>query len=178
MSKIFIIEGADNTGKTCLAKFLAQQFRPAVYFHFDKTENLVQAGAMHDYHYSVLKNMVWVTEHLNLRVVLDRGWLSELVYGQAIGPVERLANFRHQSFQELLKDVDVTYIYAKCLSSRERHVKEEHDHQKYSLLDYDKIVLGYDRLFEALGRSPANKIVTYNMDEQGAELSKFAASLV
>lgn len=75
MKGIIILEGADCSGKSTLARFF-QKHHGARVLHLRWNSNLWR------YHTAAVRlAMKWADESL---VVLDRSWLSELVYGEAM----------------------------------------------------------------------------------------------
>lgn len=179
-SNLFIIEGADNTGKTTLAKFLAKHLWDrgiqATYFHFDHFGRL--SDCMYDYMLSVHQNIRWCVENLGSTFVLDRSWPSEYVYGRVIGPPERVMQFNHLHHRDLLAPLSPIYIHADCDSALGRHMGSDHDHAKYSPLDFNDIKLGYGEWANAMLRSPATKMLRYDLDMSGHELQKYCDILL
>lgn len=76
MKGIVILEGPDCTGKSTLARKLVETFN-GVYIHATWSEQL--ARAMWDYHLQIVNDAVRQCD--DRLVVVDRLWLSEVIYG-------------------------------------------------------------------------------------------------
>lgn len=175
MNKFIIIEGPDNTGKTTLAKFLANQRvkegKRAIYFHFNRFGEL--GRAMHDYQLSVHANLAWCMEYLDTSIILDRSWPSEVIYGSVIGPRERMNKFCAQRIQDEFGEIEPIYVHACAISGLARHLQDQaHDHVNYSMVEYQNLCRAYSELFNNMRKSPSANVVNYDMDVQGANLSK------
>lgn len=75
MHGIIVIEGADATGKTTLAKYLCEQFN-GEYIHLTR----VPAEELWEYHMEAVERVI--RRAANQVVVLDRTWISEQIYEQ------------------------------------------------------------------------------------------------
>ena len=81
MKKLFVLEGPDCSGKSTLARAL-QKKTNGVIFH--ASGNKLLWPVMHEYHQSIIDNAFAVLEHHD--VIIDRLWLSELVYHRVLRP--------------------------------------------------------------------------------------------
>lgn len=173
--RIIVIEGADNTGKTTLAKFIANKWsaagHPTIYFHFDHTERL--GRAMFDYMRSVHENLLWCHDNLGHSVVLDRSWPSEIIYGTVIGPPERLVEFEHEKIRAMLNG-KVVYVHASCQSGTQRHLNDSaHDHSLYTPREYADLRMAYGQWGRNLGKS--SPMCKYDMDIAGSQLDMYCS---
>ena len=174
-NRFIIIEGADNTGKTTLGKFIANRWtsilkHPAIYFHHNRTERL--GRAMYDYMYSVIENLLWCYDNLGQSVILDRAWPSELIYGTVIGPPERLVEFKHERLRAMIARTRHIYVLSDCQSGMGRHMEDhEHAHTIYSPKEYLDIRAKYNEWEKSVQKS--ERLERYDMDEHGRALSTF-----
>lgn len=168
-TKFIIIEGPDSSGKTTLAKYVAQTLtrraKPATYFHLDYSPKL--AAAIQDYMESVHQNLLWSWEHLNLNVVMDRGWPTEAVYALGLNDTVRQVAFKANVLRDMVKRAQPVYIYCQCTSSLGRHQQEKKDSYQYSMLDYQRISHTYDQWWLNMRRNPGEQHFVYDLDRDG-----------
>ncbi|CAB4182407.1 Tmk Thymidylate kinase [uncultured Caudovirales phage] len=163
--KLIILEGADGVGKSTLGKFLAQYFN-GVYFHCTATKLLIPA--MHDYQQNVLEN---VTDNICLgrTVILDRFWISEMIYGGVLRP-NNPHGFSWQHFASECRDLDPIYVICSCESAIQRHVEHKDPAHPYEDSTYDKIFREYKAHWDVNKNTP--NYMLYDMDHQGACLDR------
>lgn len=175
INRFIIIEGADNTGKTTLGRFIANRWssilhHPTIYFHHNRTELL--SRAMYDYMYSVMENLLWCYKELGQSVVLDRSWPSELMYGAVIGPPERLVEFNYGRLRQMLAETNHLYVLADCQSGMVRHLEDHnHGHSLYSPKEYIDIREKYHEWANRMRK--LEKVELYDLDRHGHSLTTF-----
>ena len=159
MSRLFIIEGADSTGKSTLAKKLAY-YAVGMYIHASGRPAF--HPIMEAYHLDIVE-----TARQNLlngcTVIIDRHWPSEFAYGSILRP-QVSATYSFQRVHEALDPLRPEYIYCRSPRAFERHqtLHKESDHC-YTEEQYKQIVAKYDLLF---GDVPHR---LFNLDTMGLE---------
>lgn len=164
MPGLFIVEGADATGKTTLAKKLAAHLRGA-YWHSDGNKELFPC--MTAYQQSVIENAKYYLLERDMDVVIDRHWPSEYVYSR----VFKRPLFDHTKLQLQLRELGATYIYCMDEDSVERHEQNIDDAHPYDREQYLEIRKGY---FELMMANVVNEhTVQYNLIRHGNSLPTF-----
>ena len=161
--KLIILEGADGVGKSTLGKFLAQYFN-GFYFHCTATSALIPA--MRDYQQNVMENVI---DNISLgrTVILDRFWISEMIYGGVLRP-NNPHGFSWQHFAKQCRDLDPMYVIAICESAIQRHKEHKDPAHPYEDSTYDKIFREYQAHWDVNHNMP--NYMLYNMDELGHSL--------
>lgn len=190
---IIIIEGADGTGKTALAKKLCEELN-AEYIH--ATWNRELDSRMVEYQMGIV---CYAAKHYSITscpVIIDRLWLSEAVYGQI---------FRSGSKMPWLGAVIDRWISCMrgfniiCLSSDLKAHKDRFEKLKENRSEmYDdvtKVVELYNKFWfggDSMGLQPgymreiidmggANRIngyVKYEIEKEGQDLFGFVNNIV
>jgi thymidylate kinase len=150
MSKLFIVEGVDGSGKTTLAKKLTQLTR-GVYLHASGRTDIHQC--MQAYHHELLKT---AEQNLDLgapAVILDRHWPSELCYGAILRPHHPYP-YDAKGMVNLCHALGAVYIYCNGTAGIDEHHKthaqSDHHYQQTELV---KVNIEYAILFEDLSKS-------------------------
>ena len=179
--RLFVIEGADCTGKSTLARYIANKFN-AAYFHATWSPNLNLA--MGDYLSNMTENAKVCLTVSGLDVVMDRHWPSEYCY--ALGLNRQSPMIDYAKLNQALVDLDVTYIF--CFRSNPQLAIAMHDANKdikhpYTREEYLSVYKEYLNLF-GLGSQkkllPENtKIALYCIDTYNSEakMQVFVADL-
>ena len=96
---IILLEGADGTGKTTLANYIAKELNGMVFHAIYRPEINMEV-----YHKDLL-TFARVFSNMGIPIILDRWALSEIVYGNIFrdGPSYDAETLLHQD--------DITYIY-------------------------------------------------------------------
>lgn len=102
---IYLLEGPDGTGKTTFAKYLVnkaiEEKRTCLYFHCTNTSSKYKSP---DEGYSILLEDLKHYKELDYDIVLDRAWISNIIYTKVFEPVkDRVSEFL---CKELLKVTD------------------------------------------------------------------------
>jgi len=170
MSRLFILEGLDSTGKSTLSKSLAHE-RRAAYFHAGGHRDL-HAG-MYAHHCVILESAEVNLEN-GLDVVIDRLWPSELAYATVLRP-QLVDKYVFAYIRDKLRSLDVTYIY--CYSEnvieayeRYRVTHLSHDHAVFKHLtpeQYSAINTEYRLIFDNVMHVP------YRLEVEGKNIIDF-----
>jgi hypothetical protein len=132
---IYVIEGPDGTGKTTLARFIADSLKASIiHCSYDKDWD------MKEYHTDVMESALVLNEYKS--VIVDRWAISEEVYGKV---------FREGPSYDTSELIDrykryITWIYCRNDDAIENHFKNKEI--RYELYDdmtevvelYDSIV--------------------------------------
>lgn len=175
MSKLYIIEGPDCSGKTSLAKFICR-VKPAAYFHASGAKSLHLA--MLDYHLSIIESAK-VTLEMGINVVLDRLWPSEYVYGQVLRSHVSDRVYDFQKVLVALEDLHPTYVWCCDDLIHTRHQEQADPDHPYDVSEFSTIVAEYRDLAEDWGclASPicvsTQRCVNYSIIDHGNDLKKF-----
>jgi thymidylate kinase len=146
--KLFILEGADSTGKSTLARHLAKRLQ-AAYLHASGHRTLYEA--MHAHH-AALINDAKVNLTNGVSVVMDRSWPSEVVYGSVLRP-EHQFRFDPVAMQRMLHPLRPTYIHCRTDENSWKlylDCHDEHDKEQFHRLEktqYEAIAQQYDQFF-------------------------------
>jgi len=149
--KLFIVEGCDATGKSTLAKHLAQKLG-AAYFHSSAKGAL--KVAQKDYLFNILDSVEQTMYGSNLPVVLDRHYLSEMCYapvmrprGQPIlaGEIVSINKSLVPTGEMFARIQQLNPIYIVCLSDKalENHRENVDKDHPYSDAQYVAIYNNY-----------------------------------
>lgn len=180
MSKLYIVEGPDCSGKTSLCMGISH-IMGAAYMHAsgDKCFHT----CMLQYHMSIIRSAKKTLQN-GISVVLDRLWPSEYVYGQVLRPSVSERFYDFPQIFEALKDLDVTYIFCGDDEVIERHRQQRDDDHPYSDSQFQVIVDAYKMLEEEmvselpiplLQGMPAKKfnVKHYSIKEHGQDPATF-----
>lgn len=170
MSRLFIIEGVDSTGKSTLARTLALELQ-AVYLHSSGHRDL--HPAMFAYHGDMLK-LAEINLHMGHDVVMDRHWPSELAYATVLRP-EMVSQYDFEEMQSRVFRLRGTYIWCcnpNYVTYEQSHIG--HDpaafHQQTSG-QYYTIHSQYQEIFRRVEH------MTYDIMTDGQDLEKYIASI-
>ena len=138
---MIIVEGIDGVGKTTLVDYIVEQGLEKHHFDYDE-KNM-----------DLYKKYMRVLNSSNLNKVLDRSFISEMVYGPVIRGKSKL---ELEQFKRLLLEykksrTSIIYLTAPkeiLLKRREKDLTDFEMIQKF----YDKLNLKYD------------KVMSYSMD--------------
>jgi thymidylate kinase len=168
--KLIIVEGPDECGKTTLVNQLTKAYH-LVPFHCTASKKLFPALA--DYHWNILDNVkLMLAEGHN--VILDRYFLSELVYGSIMGR----GNHYNKTALELHKEViklDCLFIFCSSEGAWNRY-KQGHVDPAHSLNEeqYKQITNTYEQIsaiyIPKLG-------IKYRIEIEGNNITEFISSI-
>ena len=194
MPKLIILEGPDCCGKTTLARDLVTKLR-AAYLHntyiekfsktvwdyrFNRPYEMLDTPAQYDssvycpyvflYHEELLRQ-AFLNLELNRHVVMDRCWLSELVYTTCLRKVSDelllpwINKLTNQLTTRIIDGEHIDYSFVFCLSEkgREIHEAQRDEAHPYTSEQWDDLYKSYQSL--ALAMSPRNRCFTYDLDD-------------
>jgi len=175
MSKLIIVEGADCTGKSTLAKFIARELR-AAYFHAVGKKNLHQG--MTEYHVNMVENALVCLDVSDMNVVFDRHWPSEVVYGQIL----RVAmHDRYYEIHKVLHMLDMVkpthelhYIFCTSNEAHNRQMVDQTDHP-YTSEEFAQIYGEYEALRSRLPQNEFN-VHYYHLETHGSDIHGYLKS--
>ena len=166
---IIFMEGPDGTGKTNIAKALAEKYDMKVYkneaefrlYDEDSTNkfvNLLRYSGPAEYH---------MVKLLSPDIIFDRNYISEYAYSKAFNRETDLALIK--AFDSLYSKLNSMIIYC---------YKQEYKNYKDDFIDLEKINeidLAYRSYFNTINTLPIYKIdtTTENLPEQVRFLSAF-----
>lgn len=161
--KLVVLEGPDRCGKTTLAKYLARQAN-AVFLHQTYLGKDAHCGATCEkYHDNILDNVDVNIYQLNKKVILDRHWISEMIYGRVMG--RDISGFDWKKKHERIKDMGGIYIICSSSCAVARMVEEKKD--EYTIAQFAKIELAYANIADAFGMDGFFK---YDLEKHGHNL--------
>lgn len=165
--QLFVIEGPDCTGKTSLARFIANKLN-ACYMHSTWTPAL-NGQAQSDYLRSTLNNANVCLSVSGLDVVLDRHWPSEVCYHKTFRPEQPVVMIQ-EFFASLTK---ATYVFCgginRSIAIERQLAKADNRWTKEQLI---KLHAEYIRCFSNLCATE-EKIHNYSIEEHGDKLDGF-----
>jgi hypothetical protein len=170
MRKLIIVEGPDASGKTTLAKFIARKHN-GLYVHMSGHKEY--HPIMTTYHRDWLDNIEWNVKSTGSLVVLDRTWLSELIYGSIFRPNAPL--FPFQEFQERIMLMGGLYII--CAGNSDLHEANKNKDHPYSREDYIKICSGYKKWFQERLLEGNQDVINYFITHDGANIDQYCELL-
>ena len=175
MNKLIIVEGPDRSGKTTLAKYIAEQTK-GIYIHASGDKTL-HAGMM-AYHKSILHTAAFARQQGHM-VVLDRLWPSESVYGELLRPT----NLGHVAYDyQVMRgnciSLKAQYVFCIPEDAVERHRQDPDHTHPYTDDQFRQIVEGYRYLANLLKTSPGEPIIEYNVNKHGSDMRTFISSLL
>lgn len=150
MKNIYILEGADGTGKTSLSKLLSSSLK-LPYFHFGAPDPSLQDN------YGNLYQYISVLDNLKTSAVWDRGLISHLFYEKLRRNNE--PNYRGVS-DMLTNSHNFRFIFILCLrdwddsiyqSNKDHYTSLEQAKKEFSLFKYFtvKYLSSYEHYYEA-----------------------------
>lgn len=135
---IYILEGADGTGKSTLANEIAKQKHGQVLHpYYDKTWN------MEKYHIAFIESAILFANE-GIPVILDRWAPSEFVYGDVFrnGP-----SFDTSKLIEKYQDLITEWIYCRNDNAIENHLKNKETREEM-FDDMSQVVTKFDYYIE------------------------------
>ena len=138
------IEGADQSGKTVLCNKLSELLGFPIQ-HF--TKPTPGTDLVIEYTEPVL---------LNGPLILDRSYVSELVYGDIFRGGSGISANSKDLIESILNDNNCILVYLK----RENYVWEDRE-EMYTKSDNDKVIVKYDEVFPRIG-IPKMQIDAFN----------------
>jgi hypothetical protein len=163
MGRLIIIEGPDASGKTTLARYIANKHQSPV-FHSTWTPRL--ASGIYDYMSNVLDNAEWCLKNLNAPYyILDRGWPSETVYA----PVFK-RSFTTGDLWERSKNLGAINIL--CLGNIERYKQNIDPAHPYKVDEYLSIMQGYHRWNDDMCKLDQTPYI-YTIESYGHDIGMF-----
>ena len=167
--RLFIIEGPDCTGKTSLARFIANKLN-ACYMHSTWTPAL-NGQAQSDYLKSTLNNAKVCLAVSVLDVVLDRHWPSEVCYHKTFR-FEQPPIIVQEFFASMIA-MDVIFIFCGG-TNREPSIQRqlEKSDNTWTREQLIKLHSEYIRCFSNLC-ADACSCYSYSIEEHGDKLDGF-----
>lgn len=167
MSRLIILEGADCTGKTTLAKALAL----AGFSYQHSSGNPKLLAVAEEYHMAVLESAK-VCLNCGQNVVLDRHWVSEVVYAEVMG---RETLYQWKKIRDELTVLPVLYVHCNSPSAITRMVAHSNEHT-YTTAQFKKIEHRYNTLmYPAFLGGP---VMDYVMETDGKDLEAYICRLL
>lgn len=163
----YIFEGPDGVGKTSLGKFIANQKR-GFYIHMTG-----QIGNQARYHHSVLQFIKWNLTNSDIPVILDRCWISDMIYGPYTNPNEQ-GMFPYKEHDKAIQEMNGLYIICDSNTVMERHKEQPDTDHPYPEHVFEKIIRGYQDL--AISMSSRDDVVFYNLEDHGADMPNWIAA--
>lgn len=166
--RLFIIEGADGTGKTTLAKFIARKLG-AAYFHATGHKSL--HAAMPAYHHNILDNAKVCMEVSGISVVLDRHWPSEECYGRTLR-FEKFVTSAYSIGEMFAKATTLKAMHVFCFSDTAlmRQCANPDPTHPYTMEQYKKVYEEYLRVAKHMWSDTGCYL--YNLEQSGSNLDK------
>lgn len=150
--KLIIIEGPDRTGKTTLGKYFVKRLydrgQNAVYLKAVYTARL--ASAMFDYQTNLLDIAQWNIENTDSRVIIDRHWPSNAIYGTICN---NQIVFQTGSFQDRIEKLGGIYIFADTDACEEANAREPDLRNPTTSDQFIRVRDAYKGLAEMLART-------------------------
>lgn len=159
---ILILEGADCTGKTTLARALCKALNGA-YLRSEGYPALCKPEVMSVY-YRAVRNLVFENAAVQGRpVVLDRHWPSQVVYGAVLNrPI-----YDYRADMDWFTGVNAVYIYCQGnnLSREWQRNHKDTTGAQYSEEQYELLLQGYDTLFNGatLDYDVKRRVIPYSV---------------
>lgn len=180
--RLFIIEGADSTGKTTLSRRIARHLG-AVYIHATGSRPLYETmGAMTAYHQNIIDNARVNMLH-GLRVVLDRHWPSEMCYGPVLRPLlHGREKYPHMKFRKALIELDVRYIFCFSDDACDRQLADKTTDHPYRKPMYNAVYRNYEALYKELKEVDRNTMIQrtskYVLETDGPDTLGFIKKVI
>lgn len=166
--RIFIIEGPDCSGKTTLARAMANTLN-AAYFHATfKAAPQSQVA----YELNILDNAEICRSVSGLHVVLDRHWPSEQIYGDVLR--KKVTPGLNSVFSQC---VFMNVVYVFCTGDLNRYLLNVDSDHPYTDEQYLALQYAYCKLEDSLRRD-GGPIFTYNMKAEGVRVTDFVGKML
>lgn len=167
MNDLYIIEGADCTGKSTLARYMSKHLL-AGYIHATGKKSL--HTGMSDYHLSILDSVQVMLDN-GIPVVLDRHWPSEWCYGRTLR-LSVSAGYRYDEVWKRLSDMNPHYIFCFSDGAHDRQISSPDNDHPYCSTDYAMVYGEYralctDMELGKLFKLDRPRITKFNMEING-----------
>lgn len=146
MKRLIIVEGPDCSGKTTLAKQIAVSLN---YQYVHLSGHWSFHACMEKYHEVVTADIEWTIKNTRCGVVLDRCWISELIYAPVTRP-SLVGHFDTRKFQQWIKSLGGIYILCMDSDVVRRHELEKDSDHPYDLETFHKVVHGYSNFMASV----------------------------
>lgn len=173
--KLIIVEGADCTGKTSLAKFIARRLN-MIYLHASGHKSL--HPGMLAYHLELIKSVEFNVS-LGRAVVMDRLWPSEWCYGRVLR-AHVSEHYKYDRVWKALAPLRPTYIFCFSDKAHDRQIADPDNDHTYDSSEYSMIYGEYRALYTDMTVSRRLKIdqnettiLNYSIESMGADLAGF-----
>lgn len=150
---IIVLEGVDGVGKTTVARIMNDKIPLSNMLKLSGApKNVTDPAWMSEIYYSLFPFLVEQGSKSNL--ILDRGWVSELVYMPIFRGPDYNVDYLRPFMKMLHRNVDVTYFYLtanfKIIASRIEKKKKQQPNEKHmDLYTAERIVKGYNNWFQS-----------------------------
>lgn len=174
MSKLIIIEGPDECGKTTLATGLCR-ILDCTYVHCTASPNLFQG--LEDYHNAMVE-MVRRNRFINPNAsfIFDRFWPSEVAYGLRL--LRRESKYEWKEIENQLAEAGAIYIW--CFSSKGwSRYQEGHTDPAHALtqVEYRQIYQNYNEIRGEMMKLRPDRHALYEIEQDGENLLQFAQKI-
>lgn len=138
---MIILEGLDGVGKTTIGKYLSKYNYNIYYFPFDEKSNDIEEKYLR-----LLKSDT-------SKMILDRSFISELVYGPILRKKCRLNKEKLENILRRYKEVKPIVIYMKA-NKKDLLERRKNDDKDFSILSnkFEKLNNRYDKVMRVIGQ--------------------------
>jgi hypothetical protein len=156
-ARLIIVEGADNCGKSTLARAIAKRLR-CPYWRLTSGPGLSEHAAMRLYQLNALDNAAVNISH-GLPVVLDRHWVSDVVYGTILRGEPSTDPLVMETRCE---ELDAVYIHCQRHDAIAHHAKNKDPDHPYDDDIYARVYASYVHMFRQLDQW--HEVIGYQLD--------------
>lgn len=153
---MIILEGIDGAGKTTVADYLNQNGYSTYHFTYDKKNKNIE-----DKYINLL-------DEETQNMVLDRSFVSELVYGPVLRHSCKLNREQLEKILTRYKQVNPIVLYFKANKEDilQRRIKDEKDYQMLTI-NYDALNNRYEKVIRVI--SKYLNVIEINTSERSVE---------
>ena len=169
MNKLIILEGPDNMGKTTLAKEIIGSVNNGVYLHGIKVGD---TKAQKRYHHNLLDIAVANLDLKSDCVIIDRHWISHLVYNRYPGFCEKYYHTTDNSeeyskeFIERLKLLKAVYVFCYSEKGEEEYSKNIDPDHPYTVKEYKEYCKVYRDFYLSFSNNNP-RVFQYDFTQHG-----------
>lgn len=161
--KLVIVEGADRTGKTTLARFLARK-SGGVYLHQTHLGPSHNGSNCFRYHKNVMENVMSNIQHFDRTFILDRLWPSESIYGSVMK--RDLTGYDYEYMHDMVMQCGGSYVF--CHSDEAYEKVQIENKGDYTGEQFREILMAYHNF--SAHYPEVTTLFKYHLESRGHDL--------
>lgn len=138
---MIIVEGIDGVGKTTIANYLSKKGYFTYHFPFDEKNSDIE------------EKYLSLLEHDTRNMLLDRCFISELVYGPVLRKHCKLSKQQLENILNRYMKINPIVLYLKA-NKDDILIRRKNDNEDYSMLldNFDSLSDRYEKVFNVISK--------------------------